>query len=139
MPKPRDPSADATPGKLAEVTPGSSYSTAVDSTFVMESLMQLQKSMGEVGAKLDALRQNAEESNRRADQRFDGLRTDIDKRFDDIAEDIGGLSQKVTSHGRSIHGANLIIIIVLVISGFFLSRYWEQLVRWLYAMLPAGQ
>ena len=86
---------ETAPTKFPEVTP-SAYADSVGSTWLMESVMQMQQSIGELKATVHH------------------LTTASDKQ-----------SAKLDSISHRIYAAGAVITLVIAVGGFFLSKIWD--------------
>jgi hypothetical protein len=86
---------ETTPKQFPEVTP-TAYAEAVGATYLVESMMQMQKSLGELTAHVTNLK---------------------------TASDTHGTKIDRISH--IMFAASVVLVIVLSIGGFFMNKIWD--------------
>ncbi|TAL87487.1 MAG: hypothetical protein EPN46_03890 [Candidimonas sp.] len=82
--------------------------------FTLQTIMELQKSVGALGATITSLTQSVAEHTTKVDRIEDHLQKKI--------EDIG---DKVSSMSHKIYAAGVVLAILVVIGGWMVNKSWE--------------
>ena len=90
-----DASRDTTPQHFPDVTPPT-YSQAVGAGYMVESMMQMQQSLGELKATVSHLREASDKQ-----------------------------SSKLDRISHIVFSAGVVLAIILAIGGFFLNKIWD--------------
>jgi len=86
--------------------------------FTLQTVMELQKSSGEILSTLDSLKGSIEKLDKK-----------LDKSIDKLEKKSGEIERKISKISHAVVSAGAVLLVVLSIGGFILNKSWDSVVK----------